>query len=116
MFESVDCGQKVCNLVRKFVPRCDVFIGDLPDCEPPCHLEGCKVETQFNVVCSFWQCQDVSTTTAPTTSTTMPPTDGRYVKLPMSILNKIDTLTAIKTLKIIRIIKSDHITGRLDNY
>jgi len=78
MFDTIDCGQKVCDLVRKFVSRCDIFIGDLPNCDPPCHLEGCKIETEFNVICSVWECQAVSTTEPPSTSTTMPTPDSRY--------------------------------------
>lgn len=68
---DVSCSDKICIEEQSFQQSCDVYVGDAPFCDPPCFTENCTIEIRENVLCTYWQCLPISTTTFPTT-TVMP--------------------------------------------
>jgi len=74
MFRDVECASKTCFEEEVFQEECIVYVGDKPDCDPPCFVDGCSTEVEFNSLCEVWICEDkIKTTTVPTTTSTTSP-------------------------------------------
>jgi len=54
------CGDLFCEEFRTFQARCEVFVGDLPLCDPPCNTTGCEIEVRHNVICDRFVCTPYS--------------------------------------------------------
>lgn len=60
---DIDCGSSICFEIEQFEESCPIYLGVPPSCDPPCILEGCTIEMQYDIVCKLWHCRNTSTTT-----------------------------------------------------
>lgn len=72
---QVICGNEVCHLHYKLLEHCTIYLPtDVPDCEIPCVLTGCRRHEKHAIRCPIWECFEMNnsttTTDAPTTTTT----------------------------------------------
>jgi hypothetical protein len=73
--QPIDCGDKECSLVHRFMDRCTIFLHtNVTNCQIPCNLDGCKTEIHHFMNCPIWECSSHTTTTAAPTTTIPSPT------------------------------------------
>jgi len=110
MFRDVECASKTCFEEEVFQEECVVYVGDKPNCDPPCFVDGCSTEIEFNQLCEVWICEDkIKTTTPTTTSTSNYPSSTAPSSLPepglmTSIVFNLIALIAIMSLTIALIV------------